>query len=1046
MIRFFVGRPIVAMVLSILLVIGGLVAAFGLPIAQYPEIVPPQIVVNASFVGADSVTVEQAVATPLEQQVNGVERMLYMQSTNGRDGSMSLRVSFDVDSEIDLDNILTQNRVSQAEPQLPADVRQRGLTILKAQASPLLLVGLASEDPTHDAEFLANFARINVVDELARVRGVGQIRVFGAGDYAMRLWLDPARLTSLGLTVADVRRAVQEQNVVTPGGQVGGAPAPTGQAFTYSARMQGRLETVEQFENVIVRARAGGAEVRLRDVARVELGTETYDVAARLDGSPSAILAIFQQPGTNALDTVEQIKATLERLKPRFPQGVKTIVSLDTTLPVRDGMHEILVTLVIALVLVILVVYVFLQSWRATLVPLVAVPVALVGTFALFPLFGFSINTLSLLGLVLAIGLVVDDAIVVVEAVERHIEKGQGPRAATLAAMEEVAAPIVSMTLILSAVFVPVAFVPGISGRLYQQFAITIAVSVLLSAVNALTLSPALAALLLRPRMHGPPGPVRRIGDAFNRLFERGTNAYLRVAGFFARRVVFALILLALTGAAAAILGLRLPSSLLPGEDLGYLFAEIRLPPASARERSEQAAREVEKQIRTIPGIAHVSSVVGFSMLSQIYSSNAVFFFIALEPWEHRSSPDLRADALAGRLTAAFRAVPAGQGFAFPPPAIPGLGTSGGFSLMLQDRGGHDPVWLAEQVKAFIAAASKRPELAGLRSTFDPGIPQLYLDVDREKALEQGVSLADLSLTLQTFLGGAYVNDFNRFGRQWRVYMQAEERYRASEQDLRSYHVRNAEDMMVPVASFVQARRSTGPDFTTRFNLYRSAEVNGQAAPGYSSGQALAALEEVARSVLPADMGFAWNAMSYQERNAPSALPVLGLSLLVVFLILAALYESWALPWSVLLATPAAALGTLGGLASRSFPNDVFAQVALIMLIGLSAKNSILIVEFAKAERDKGATPFDAALTAARLRLRPILMTSFAFILGAVPLWIAAGAGSIARREIGTAVVVGMSVATFVGVIVTPALFVFVESVVAFVRRPRRRPRVESHA
>jgi HAE1 family hydrophobic/amphiphilic exporter-1 len=1023
---FFVRRPIVAIVISIVTVIGGLVAMSRLPISQYPDIVPPQIKVQATYTGADAVTIEQAVATPIEQQVNGVDYMIYLRSINANDGTMQLQVSFEVETNIDMDNVLVQNRVSQADASLPKEVRDFGVTVRKATTNPLMLFSLYSPGGSYDDVFLANYATINIVDELKRVPGVGDVVMLGSADYAMRIWVKPDQLTSLGLTVPDLVDAIQKQNAVNPSGKIGGDPAPAGQEFTWSVRAEGRLITPEQFGDIVVRSTESGAQVRLRDVARIELGSLNYNQRGRLNGKPAAIIAVYQIPGSNALEIAAGLKQVMETVAKRFPQDLSYLTSLDTTLAVSEGMVEIQHTLVEAMVLVILVVFLFLQSWRATLIPLLTVPVSLVGAFAVFPMLGFSINTLSLFGLVLAIGLVVDDAIVVVEAVQHHIEHGMSPRDATVKAMQEVAGPVVAIALVLSAVFIPVAFIPGITGRMYQQFALTIAISVVISAINALTLSPALSALLLRPTGQSR-GLLGRFFAAFNRGFEWSTHHYVGYTDLMVRKAARTMILLLAFTGAALLLGWTLPSGFVPDEDQGYLFVNVQLPDAASMERTDAVCKQVEAILEATPGIGAYNTVAGFSLISQSTATYNAFFFVSLDPWEERHSEETQFKTIVQSLNQQFATIPAAQVFAFLPPAIPGIGTGGGFSLMLQDRSGGSVEFLEQNVAGFLAAARKRPELQGLFTPFRASVPQIFAEVDRDKALKQGADLRSIYTTLQAFMGGAYVNDFNRFGRQWKVFLQAEPEYRRVASDIGSFYVRNAGGDMVPLSTLVRTRDMLGPEFTTRFNLYRAAEVTGSAAPGYSSGQALRALEEVAAEVLPAEMGYAWHAMSYQEKQASGGAVVFALAVFLVFLILAAQYESWSLPFSVLLGTPLAVLGAFLGLFLRGFEVNVFGQIGLVMLIGLAAKNAILIVEFAKLELETGKSITEAALSGARLRLRPILMTSFAFILGCVPLWRASGAGAVSRQQLGSTVIMGMLVATLIGIFLVPVLFTVVE-------------------
>jgi hydrophobic/amphiphilic exporter-1 (mainly G- bacteria), HAE1 family len=1025
--RFFIGRPVVAIVIAIITVLAGLVAMQALPIAQFPEIIPPQITVSATYTGADALTIEQAVATPLEQQMNGVDNMLYMQSTNANDGTMQLIVTFDVATDPNIDQVNVQNRQAQAQPNLPPDVNTFGLTMRKATGFPMLIVALSSPKSTYDALFLANYANINIIDALYRVPGVGDVRIFGAGDYAMRIWVKPDRLAKLGLTVPDLVRAVQQQSTVNPSGQIGAQPAPSGQELTYTVRAQGRLQTAEEFGGIAVRSNPDGSVIRLKDIARIELGALNYQQIGRVNGGAGCAVAVFQTPGSNALTVAAGVKRTMTELSQRFPEDLRYVYTIDTTLPVSQGIKEILITLSIAVVLVIFVVYLFLQNWRATFIPMVAVPVSLIGTFAVFPLLGFSINTLSLFGLVLAIGLVVDDAIVVVEAVEHHIEEGMAPRDATLKAMEEVSGPVVSIALILASVFIPVGFMSGIQGRLNKQFAITIAISVMISAFNALTLSPALSAMLLRPR-HEARGLLSRFFGAFNRGFKKATRGYVRVSHGLIRKALVGVALLAAFTALAVVLNRRLPTSFVPEEDYGYFLLNLQLPPAASLERTDAASRKIDQLLRKTEGIANFSTIVGFSLLSRVTASNYGFYFIGLKPWDERTRADLDARQIVNRLNGQLRrVVPEAAAFAVMPPSIPGLGTQGGFSFWLQDRSGGSLEFLNTSIQKFLEAARKRPELVGVTSQFTAAVPQLYADVDRDKVLKQGIVLGDVYQTMQAFLGGLFVNQFNRFGRQWRVFLQAEGADRTSPAAISQFYVRNNDGSMVPLSTLEITKPAFGPQYTNRFNVYRAALITGSAAPGYSSGQALAVLEDVARQALPREVSYDWSDLSYQERKATGSGPLFALSIAFVFLILAALYESWSLPFSVLLSVPIAVFGAMFGLFVRHYDFNVYAQVGVIMLIGLAAKNAILIVEFAKARLEEGMNLVDAALEGAKLRLRPILMTSFAFILGCVPLWVASGSGGASRRILGTVVVTGMLAATLLAIFIIPLLFVLVE-------------------
>ena len=1017
MARFFINRPIVAMVISILMVIIGLVAIVQLPVALYPNIAPPEILLTARYPGADAVTLEQSVATPIEQQMSGVDNMLYMYSLNqGAGGQMQLRVNFDINTDPSVDQVLANLRYSQAASQLPPEVVNQGVSVTKSVTSPLGIFVLYSPKGTYDALFLANYAYVNINDPMTRVPGIGQVQIFGASQYAIRLWVNPDTLAKLDITVNEIASALQAQNTVNPAGQLGGDPIPRGQEFTYTVRAQGRLASLADFENVVVRAKPDGALVRVKDVARVELGAQNYIRRGRLNGQPAALVAVYQLPGSNAIDTMRGATKLMEEIKQRFPADLEYVTSLDTTLAVTAGIREITKTLVEALILVVIVVFVFLQSFRATLIPLLAVPVALVGCFMIFPLLGFSINTLSLFGLVLAIGLVVDDAIVVVEAVEQHIEHGLSPRDAALKAMDEVSGPVVGIAIIMAAVFIPTAFIPGITGRMYQQFAITIAVSVLISAFNALTLSPALAALLLRPRreMRGPLGSFFR---GFNRVFEWVMGGYMSGSRFLIRKAAVAILLLFVAAAVSGLISLRLPSGFVPEEDQGYIFANVQLPLAASLDRTAAVNDKLDAIFKTQPGLKYYTGVAGFSLLSLVTTTYNSFYFITLEDWDERNKHGLTAEVIIRQLNQKLAGVAEAQAFAFSPPAIPGIGTSGGVTFMLEDRSGKEPAFLAEQTEKFLAAARKRPEFARLFTTLLPSVPQYFADVDRDKVLKQGISLSSVYQALQAFLGGAFVNYFNQYGRVWQVYVQAEGEFRTQADQVGRFYVRNGAGHAVPLSTLVQMREVNGPEFTTRFNEYRAAQINGLLAPGFSTRQGMQALEEVFAQTMPRDMGFDYSGMSFQEQVASQGVPasaVLGFSVLVVFLIMAALYESWTLPFAVLLATPIAMFGALAALWLRGFEFDVFSQIGLLMVIGLAAKNAILIVEFAKVAYERGMPLVDAALEGVRVRRRALFMTSFAFILGCVPLWTAVGAGAVGRRVLGTVVIGGMLIDTLI--------------------------------
>src|SRR5438094_2282930 len=965
--------------------------------------------------------------------MSGVDNMNYMYSINSNSGNIPLIVNFDVATDPNIDQVLTQLRVAQAQSQLPADVNNYGITVKKSTTAPLMLIALYSPKGSYDGIFLANYGYINLFDPLTRVPGIGNVQIFGAGQYAMRLWVKPDQLAKLGITVPDIITAVQKQNTVNPAGQIGGEPIPSGQKFTYAVRAQGRLQTPEEFGEIVVRANPDGSFVRVKDIARIDLGAQTYNLRGRLNGQPSAIIAVYQLPGTNAVKAAEGVRKLMAEAKQRFPADMDFAVSLDQTLSVTEGLHDIVITLFEALALVVVVVFIFLQGWRATLIPLCAEPVSLLGTFVVFPLFGFSINTLSLFGLVLAIGLVVDDAIVVVEAVERHIEEGMAPRDATLQAMREVSGPVIGIALVLSAVFIPTAFLPGITGRLYQQFALTIAISVIFSAFNALSLSPALSAMLLRPRKK-TRGPVGWFFDRFNRVFGKATHGYVNWSRLAIRKTFLSFGLLAALAVGAGLFGSKLPSSFLPEEDQAYIYLALQLPDAASLVRTDQACRKIEDFLSKTPGVQYTTSVIGFSLLSLAQNTYSAFFFVTFKPWSERTKPEEQYQAIKAGINKQLAGLTEGLAFAFPPPAIPGVGTSGGFTFVLEDRAGKDVGFLSQNLKTFLDATRKRTELTALITTFLPNVPQIFVNVDRDKVLKQGIDLTQVYQTLQTFMGGFFVNYFNRFGRTWQVYIEAEGDYRTDVKNVGQFFVRNSNGDPVPLDAISTIEQISGPELTLRYNEYRSAQINGSAAPGYSSTQAINALEETFRQTMPNEMGYDYLGISYQEKKAQQGVPpaaVFGLSILFVFLILAALYESWSLPFSVLLGTPIAVFGAFATLWLRGIQNNIDSQIGLIMLIGLAAKNAILIVEFAKEEYEKGRPLLDAALEGARLRLRPILMTSFAFIFGLLPLWFATGSGAVARRVLGSTVIGGMIAASAIAIFLIPVTFYVIERLFA---------------
>jgi hydrophobe/amphiphile efflux-1 (HAE1) family protein len=1036
--NFFVRRPIVAIVIAIITTIVGTLSIKGLPMEQYPNITPPIVQVSAVYTGANAINVEQSVATPLEQQINGVDNMIYMKSTNANDGSMSIQISFEVGTDPDMNTVFAQNKVSAATAKLPEEVTRMGVTTQKSLPNILMIMALTDETGTYDQTFLNNYALINIKDVLSRIKGIGRVDVIGASDYSMRIWIKPDRLAQMDISVPEIINAIRAQNVIVPGGKFGAEPAPAGTEFTYTVRLPDRLQSEKQFGDIVVRTTETGSQVKVKHLARVELGVESYNAFTRMNGKPCAIIGLYQAPGSNAVQLAKDAKTAMDELSKSFPKGIKYDVSIDATLPITKGIEEIVETLFIALALVILVVFIFIQDWRATLIPTLAIPVSLLGAFMAFPLLGFTINTLSLLGLVLAIGIVVDDAIVVVEAVQVNMAKGMDAKEATNLAMKQVTAPVIATTLVLVAVFVPVAIMGGITGSLYQQFAITIAVSVLFSSINALTLSPALCGLLLK---HPTPyrGPLGWFFAIFNKIFDRSTSAYMGFAHVFARKIVMGLIFIVAIAVGTGMVGKKLPGGFMPAEDMGYLFVNVQLPDAASLQRTDVITKKVEQLVKKYPEVEYVTTATGFSMLSGSMSPNAGFLFLSLKDWDQRKKTvkelvlELNRDFFFG--------VNEAQVFAFGPPAIPGLGSGSGFTMMLQDKGGNTPAYLGEQAGKFIKAAQARPEIGAIYTTFRPSVPQKFIEIDRDKALKAGISLNDMYTTISAFLGGAYVNDFNRFGRLYKAFIQAEPEYRESEEKIGLFFIKNGEGKSVPLSAFIKVREVFGADYTNRFNLLRATEISGSPAKGYTSAQALTALEEVAADILPDDMTYSWSNMSYQEKEAAgSGSMVFVFSLLFVFLILAAQYESWSLPFSILMGTPFAIFGALlAVLVARrydlAYENNIFAQISLVMLIGMAAKNAILIVEYANEKFNEGLSLYDSALEAARLRFRPILMTAFSFILGILPLVIATGAGAEARKVMGMSLLGGMALATLLGLVFYPMLFVFIGKIAGYEKK-----------
>ncbi|RWO28847.1 multidrug efflux RND transporter permease subunit [Mesorhizobium sp.] len=1026
MVNFFIHRPIFASSIAIIMVLAGTICYFLLPVSQFPDITPPQVVVSANYPGASAQVVADTVTTPLEQQINGVQGMTYMSSSSSNDGSSTITVTFEVGYPLSTAAVDVQNRVSQAASSLPAIVNQGGVTIKKQNPNFVLIVNLTSPDGSVDPVALSNLAYLQVVDPLKRLPGVGDVQIFGERRYSMRVWLDPDKLANLGITAVDVQNAIAEQNVQVAAGKIGQSPAPAGTAFEMQVNAVGRLSDPKEFGDIIVRAdAANGSLVRLRDVARIELGALQYSSSAFFGEDPTVVLAVYQMPGSNALDLQQRVKDKMQELSARFPKGVSYAMHYDTTRFVSASMHDVLVTLGEALVLVVAVVFIFLQSWRTTIIPTIAIPVSLVATLVVMYMFGFSLNMLSLLGMVLAIGLVVDDAIVVVENVERQLEAGLKPLAATRAAMAEVTGPIIATTAVLMAVFVPVAFIPGVSGRLYNQFALTVAISFGISAFVSLTLTPALSAAFLRHR----PATQFVLFRWFNTGFDRLSHAYANGVRFLIRLRWIMLGIFAAGLVATYFVWQRLPSTFLPVEDQGYFFVVIQLPDGASLERTDAVARKAREILQNTPGVDIVGSISGLNFLTSAAQSNSAVEFAILKPWDERG-PDQSASKLVADVRSKLMELPEAFALSFDPPSIPGIGTTGGFEFQVQDLTGRGSAALNDATQAVLAEARKQPELnpQQLFSSFSTSTPQFNYDLDRNKAKLLGLSLPDVFNTLQIYLGSLYVNDFNLFGRTFRVTIQADKDARAGAADISRLYVRNASGGMVPLSTLGKLVPIVGPETVPHYNNNASALINGGAAPGFSSGQAVAAMERAAATALPKDFGYEWTGITYQELKAGSiASIVFGLAMVFVFLILAAQYESWAMPFMVLLAVPLALFGAFVALLMRGMQIDVYSQIGFVMLIGLAAKNAILIVEFARRRREEGLSIVDAAMEAARLRLRPILMTAFAFILGVLPLMFSTGAGAASRQSIGTTVFGGMVAATILSLVFVPVFYAVIE-------------------
>ena len=1041
--KFFIDRPVFAAVISIVIILAGLAAMKSLPIAQYPQILPPQVSVSASYPGASAQVIAETVAAPLEQQINGVEGMIYQLSNSASSGSMSLSVYFEVGRDPDQATIDVNNRVQAALAKLPEEVRRQGVKVEKKSSDILQVVTLYSPDNSKDPVFISNYALINVIDELKRLPGVGDVSQFGSKNYSMRIWLRPDKLAQYDLTPTDVVNAIREQNSQFAAGSFGQQPLQTPQDFTYTVTTQGRFKDPKEFESVILRSDATGASLRLGDVARIELGAQDYSLVTSLNGQQNAAFGVYLQPGANALDTAESVRAAMERLAQRFPEGITYKIPYDTTKFVQISIDEVVKTFFEALLLVVLVVFVFLQNWRATLIPVLAIPVSLVGTFAGMYALGFSINLLTLFGLVLAIGIVVDDAIVVIENVERVMRtKKLNAREAAIEAMEEVTGPIIAIVLVLCAVFVPVGFLGGLAGEMYKQFAITIAVSVVISGIVALTLSPALCALMLKPDHSEPAAPFR----AFNRFFDKLTDAYGAGVAFFLKRSVIGLLLFGGMIAIMAVLFTRVPGSLVPDEDQGYVINAYFLPPAASVNRTDALTHDFTEQLMQHPAVEDVVTFAGFDVLTFGQRTNAGVSFVPLKDWSERTTAELDARNLTHTFMGMGLSEKDGVVMSFNPPPITGMSTTGGFEGYIQDRSGGSVAQLGAKVQAFITAAQKRPELAGVQSTFSANVPQYYIDLDRTKARALGVSISDVFTAMQSTFGSYYVNDFTLYGRTWQVSLQSESEFRRKPEDLSQVYVRASGGDLVPLTSLIKVNRILGPDTYARFNVYPSAKFLGGPAPGYSSGQALAAIQEVADEVLGSDYTVGWVGSAYQElatQGSGSTAFVFGL--IMVFLILAAQYERWTLPLAVVTAVPFAVFGAILAVWLRGIQNDVYFQVGLVTLIGLAAKNAILIVEFAVLLRAEGKSIFDSAFEAAKLRFRPIVMTSLAFILGCVPLAISTGAGSASRHSIGTGVIGGMLAATLLATFLIPMFYLLVESMAEKLGRKKKAGAAQQH-
>jgi hydrophobe/amphiphile efflux-1 (HAE1) family protein len=1027
MARFFIDHPVFAMVIAIVMVILGAVAIPSLPVAAYPEVVPPVVQITTNFLGGNAQDLEKTVAQPIEEQLVGLDGMLYYLSTSANDGTLNIQVTFKLGTNPDIATVQTQNRVSIAMPRLPPEVQQQGVTVKKVSSAFLLAISLESKDNRYNSLFLTNYAQINLVNQIGNLEGVGESRLGSNQVYSMRVWVNPDKMAKLGITASDISAAIQAQNRQNPSGAFGQPPALPGTDFQYSVNAPGRLLEPRQFEDIVLRASPDASLLRIGDIGHVQLGAQTYTGFNRESGRDSGNMIVYLSPGANAVQTAARVRRYLNQIKTAFPAGMDYVVSYDSTMFVNAAIKDVMITLFEAIGLVILVVFIFLQSWRATLIPLLTVPVAVIGTLALFPLLGFSINITSMFGLVLSIGIVVDDAIVVVEAVQRHIDEGLSPRAATIQAMKEVQAPVTAIAFILAAVFVPVAFLGGISGQIYRQFALTIATSVLLSAFNALSLSPALSALILRPKGQAR-GPLARFFGAFNRGFGWVTGRYLAGVTGLIRKPALGLIGLLCFWFAAGAIFHHLPNGFLPDEDQGAVFISIRLPDGSSVQRADAATRKIEGIVSRIPGVAGTLTLGGLDIATRTNNSNVATIIARLQPWDERHAKNLQLASILAAMQKEFAKVPEAFTFAFGLPPILGLSATGGFQYMLEDRLGGDVHALAQTADLVVQAGRRRPELGTILSTFRPDVPQYKVDVDLAKVQTLGVPVSDAYNALQTFLGGLYVNDFNSFGHTWQVLVQAEPEFRTGPADINRFYVRTHDGDMVPLGTLATVQPTTGPDVIYRYNRFRAVQLLGGPAPGHSSGEASGAMEQLSANVLPAGYGYEWTGTTYQEKEAQGHEGVIfGFAAVLVFLCLAALYESWSIPLAVLLAVPLGLFGALLAVWMRDYPYDMYTQIGIVTLIGLAAKNAILIVEYARMSHEEGKSIVDAAMEAARLRLRPILMTSFAFILGVVPLALAIGAGAASRRSLGTAVFGGMNAATLLAVFIVPVLYVVIQ-------------------